>query len=345
MNRTSLLSVTGLAVILAIAAGIAVSRQQYRGDLDKGEKLFASLPSQMNTVSSITVRQAGQEIRIVKQQDGWSLPDKGNFPARTELVRQVLAGLSEMETVEAKTARPDLHSRLSLEEPISDKDKSLRLTLRNSTDAVLADVIIGKKRTGSVTAANSGSESAMLYVRKADSAQTWLVAAQLDPRSAAIDWINRDILDIALEDVTKVTLTAPDQPEVKLSRTGDAKDFTVESVPDGRKAKSGWDVNSLATALETLNFEDVQPAAKLTVPAETARGRYETKDGTIITVSLVPQEKDIWALFKIDGDSEQAKQLAAKTKDWAYRLPDYKRDRIQKKLDDLLEPQENTTGG
>jgi len=345
MKRTTLLSVSALALIAAIGAGLAVTVKRPGTDFGHGTKLFASLGSKLDSAASIEIIRHDGRFSVQRKGDSWVVVEKDGFPARPELIRQTLAGLTEMETVEAKTAKPDLFERLNLNDPGEPDAKSIRMTVKDAAGGVLADLLIGKKRTGTATAAGSTGDSQMLYVRKADEQKTWLVQAQIDARASAVDWTARNLIDISMEDLSSVMLKGADGNILPLSRIADAKDFKVENVPEGRKAKTGWDVNQLGTTLETLNFEDVQAASKVTVPDHAASGRFETKDGLVVTITLVPAGNDTWALIKAEGNPEKAAPISAKVDGWAFRLPDYKRDRLQKTINDVLQPTEPAPAG
>lgn len=345
MKRTTLLGISALALIAAIAAGAAVTVKRPGTDFGHGTKLFASLGSKLDSAASIEIIRHDGRFSVQRKGEAWVVVEKDGFPARPELIRQTLAALTEMETVEAKTSKPELFERLNLNDPADKDAKSIRMTVKDAAGGVLADLLIGKKRTGTATAAGSTGDSQMLYVRKADEQKTWLVQAQIDARASAVDWTDRGLMDISMEDLSSVMLKSADGSVLPLSRIADAKDFTVENVPEGRTAKTGWDVNQLGTTLETLNFEDVQAASKLTVPDTAASGRFESKDGLVVTITLVPAGNDTWTLIKAEGNPEKAAAINAKVDGWAFRLPDYKRDRLQKTINDVLQPAEPAPAG
>ncbi|MFD2263047.1 DUF4340 domain-containing protein [Lacibacterium aquatile] len=345
MKRSTLLTVSALALIAAIGAGIAVTAKRPGTDFARGEKLFANLGSKLDSAASIEITRHDGRFTLVRKGETWVLPEKGDFPVRPELIRQTLAALTEMETIEAKTAKPELFERLNLNDPADKDAKSIRVAVKDGSGGILADLLIGKRRPGTATAAGSTGDSQMLYVRKAGENNTWLVQAQIDARASAVDWTSRDLMDITMEDLSKVELTGADGAVLTLSRAPDVKDFTVENVPEGRKAKSGWDVNQLGTTLETLNFEDVQMADTVSAPVNAAKGRFESKDGLIVTITLVPNDKDTWALIKAEGNAEKAAPIATKVDGWAFRLPDYKRERLLKTINDVLQPVEPAPAG
>jgi hypothetical protein len=345
MKRSTLLSVSALALIAAIGAGVAVTIKRPGTDFGHGEKLFASLGSKLDSAASIEIIRHDGRFSVQRKGDTWIVPEKDGFPARPELIRQTLAALTEMEIVEAKTGKPELFERLNLNDPADQDAKSIRMTVKDAGGGVLADLLIGKKRTGTATAAGSTGDSQMLYVRRADEQRTWLVQAQIDARASAVDWTARDLIDISMEDLAKVELTGADGEKLTLTRVADAKDFTVENIPEGRKPKTGWNVNQLGTTLETLNFEDVQVASSVSLPANPASGRFEGKDGLVVTITLAQKDKDAWALIKAEGNPEKAAAINAKVEGWAFRLPDYKRERLQKTINDVLEPSEPAPAG
>jgi hypothetical protein len=254
------------------------------------------------------------------------------------MVRKALVGLAELETIDTKTRNPELYTRLNLQDPSADGSKAVQITVKDGQDAVLAGLLIGKKRTAPVGA--SGAPD-MVYVRKAGDAQTWLAQGQLEVRDSALDWALRDIVDVAGDKVAAVEL---EQAGLKsfavLREQPEDKDFKIREMPANKTVKSQWDVNAIASVLEALTFDDVAKDGTVAVGAPKGTDRFRTKDGLTVTITLLPKDAETWVKVEAAGEgdaAQQAKEIGQRTQGWLYRIPDYKRDKLLAKLDDLVQ--------
>ena len=125
----------------------------------------------------------------------------------------------------------------------------------------LASLIIGNPSTG---------KSAGTYVRLPDKPQALLVKGSLDVPANPMEWLVKDVAHIPSERIREVVIRKPGQALVRVYKK-DPKDadYTLDALPKGHKVKSQLTVNSLATSLEYLRFDDVAPRADLKTP----RGR------------------------------------------------------------------------
>jgi hypothetical protein len=332
-----------LAVVTAAAvvgAGVVVVQRQPATTLAKGQRVFAGLDGKLDAVRSIEIVKHDGKIVLQRSGDRWIVPDKAGYPARADAVRKLLVALAELETVEAKTRNAELYNRLNLQDPSVADSKAVQVTVKDGQDAALASLLIGKKRTPP-TGATASAAGDMIYVRKVGDAQTWLAQGQLELRDTALDWTQRDVVDIATDKVASVELEKPGAKKLVLSREKpDDKDFKLADMPAGKTIKSQWDVNGIAGVLETLTFEDVAKAGAIAVGPASGTSRFHTKDDMTITVTLLPKDAETWAKIEATGDGDAAapaKEINARTAEWLYRIPDYKRDKLLTKLEDLLQ--------
>jgi hypothetical protein len=111
-------------------------------------------------------------------------------------------------------------------------------------------------------------------------------------------------------------------------------------MPPGKVIKSQWDVNGLADVLAALTFDDVAKDGAFAVGPAKATDRFRTKDGLTVTVTLLPKDSETWAKIEASGEGDAAgpaKEISQRTAGWLYKLPDFKRDKLLSKLDDLVQ--------
>ena len=73
---------------------------------------------------------------------------------------------------------------------------------------------------------------------------------------------DRKIADVPRERVRRSPWKALGQALTVLRAKAEDKDFTLKDVPADRKAKAAYDINAVGGAFESLELDDVRPAAE-----------------------------------------------------------------------------------
>jgi Domain of unknown function (DUF4340) len=320
-------------VALAVAALATGSSGVSRAG--SGQPAFPGLADKLGEVASVAVERTGLKLTFVRAGDKWLVAQKGDYPADAAKVRRIALAIADMTLVEAKTQKPDLYSRLEVEDP--GKGKSTLVTLDDKSGVALARLIVGKRRYDRLGAGNDG-----VYVRKPGDPQSWLARGALDFSDDMANWLDRRIVDIPDNHVAKVSLTQPDGANLVLSRTAPDAKFAVSAAPANAKYKSETALGEPAMALETLDLDDVQPAAKLPVPDKgVTSASYTTFDGLSVDVKLFQHDNKDWIALTAAGPGKaapEAKKIDDRVSRWVYAIPGYKAKMMQTKLADLLEP-------
>ena len=182
-----------------------------------GEKLFPKLAASLNDLAWLRLSRGAAKVEFTDINQHWVVVEKGNYPAAASKVRRLLLGLSELTLVERKTDRPELFSRLDLDDPATGKGTLVQL--QDRLGKPVADLIVGKTRHDRLGGGHDG-----VYVRKPGDNQTWLASGSLDVGGGAIDWIDRRIMDLPNSRIASVTLKDDDAPPVVLQRAGGGAD-------------------------------------------------------------------------------------------------------------------------
>src|SRR3546814_3521261 len=105
-------------------------------------------------------------------------------------------------------------------------------------DETLVDLHVGKRRD-SIT----GGEP-MVYVRRTAETQSYLAEGDLDLRGGPVQWLPREIVNIAKDGIVAAALTAPSGEVLRLESAG--KDFRIAAQPAGRRTedRKGTRLNS-----------------------------------------------------------------------------------------------------
>lgn len=330
MKRRTLLLLGGGAAATLGAALLLTPRQAERRDMAEGGLVFPGLADRLQHATRIEIRKADATLTLARQGDVWVLPQKGNYPARSEKLREMLVGLTELRLAEPRTGDPAQYDRLGVEEP--DKPGSTALLLRILDDAgqPIAALILGRRRVRT-----QGNVPESIYVRRPGEAQAWLaegrLAADADPQL----WLDRDIANLPQDRLRRVTIRRGGEPALVLARgEGPEAKLQVEQ-PAGTPADETV-LDEIARAFEMLTFLDVRPAAE--APGEPiAESRFELSDGLAVTVLPHLDQGDVWIRLRAEGGEEGAR-LAARWQPWVYQVGVWKLKAFAPRPDELKPP-------
>jgi hypothetical protein len=337
MHRRGLILLMSATLVMVVLAAVALATGgagsgQAAGD----ERTLPGLAQRLDDVASVEVQRTGLDLSFVRDGDNWLVKQKSNYPADAGKVRRIVLALADLTLVEPKTREPGLYPRLQVEDP--GKGKSTLVTIKNKSGADIARLIVGKHSYDRLGEGNDG-----VYVRKPGDPQSWLARGSLDFAEDTPNWLARRIIDIPDSRVAKVVLTQPGGTSLTLSRTKPDAKFALENPPKDAKYKSDTALGEPAMALETLDLDDVQPAAKLPVPDKgLTAASYTTFDGLTVNIKLFQHDNKDWIALSATGAGkaagDEAKKLDGRAGRWVYAIPSYKAKMIETKLADLVEP-------
>lgn len=362
-----------VVVTVAVAGGAyyaAMQRDATIADPWEPKPLYPQLLDRVNDVSSVRVAtQADGTITMTKQGERWTVAERHGYPADFETIRNALVELASMETLEPKTQKPenfaDLHVQ-NVEAPEGTTTNSIRFTAK-AGDEVLADLLIGKARPKDIGRG--------VFVRKYGEDQVWLASGSFQPDRRALQWLDRNVVNIDSRRILRVTVTHPDGDAFTVERTElGAEDMAYASpVPEGKEPKPANEMNNMANIPDFLIFEDVRPAAEIDWSADPIVSTYRTYDGLTLTVTAVKQDGQTWIKAaaqespRVDGldafvEERKGQDSAAgriadtiktpadvtaeieaaneRLAPWAYRLTDYKSGKVTQRSADMLKDAE-----
>lgn len=329
-------------LVLAAAASLVIALATYASNNPwtqakvTGALLFPALAGQSGSVARIEITQGPATLAVARQGNGWVLASQGNYPAKPEAVRSLLAALSVAELVDPKTALPDRLGLLELEDPKRADAKSRLVRLLDDKGAVLAQVIVGKKRWDAFGASKGGT-----YLRRPDENQSWLSNVSMDASSKVRDWVQPAVLNVDASKVKAVTIEMPGQPPLKIEReAGDKGQLKLLDIPADKKLKSPGDLDSLARAATSIDLEDVRKAADK--PAgEVSVVKIAGGDGLDLTLRLRKEGADAyWVTVAASGQGDAQKtadEIKRRTEGWDYKIESSKAQSILKTQADLVE--------
>ena len=375
MAPKSFVYLAGAAVLSAVVALVtfAASNQWGKGPVG-GERLMPVLENAIGQVAEVAIKQGDTAVVLQRKGGSWELKSRDGYPADIAKVRTLLVALGQAELVEPKTNRADKYPVLELEDPAGKGAKSRLVTLTDAKGNTIAEAVLGKTRSdGFGVGKTSGTYvrrpgnpqtwlanvelEAPLGVK--DWAKTSVLA--LDATK-----VNRVTIEIAGEQPLKIerapaaSKEAKDAKDAKADGKDAAKDQAKDTAKDsakdtkvepgklafvgfpgeGKKLKDAYAAEALVRAVASIDLEDVRKLAA-PPPAEGASVvRIERADGLAATLRLRKDGDAHWLSIAVAGEGDAKKaadEIAARTKDWEFKLPASKVELILKKRSDLVE--------
>jgi hypothetical protein len=336
MQRRSLIPLTAATVVLVAAAVATLAiggRSLSRAAPD--QPALPGLANKIGQVASVAVRRKGLDLTFIRHGNKWLVAQKGDYPAAAGKISRIVLALADLTLVEPKTREPALYPRLEIEDP--GKGKATLVTLGDKSAAVLARLIVGKRSFDRLGEGNDG-----VYVRKPGDPQSWLARGSLDFSDNMANWLDRKIVDIPDTQIAKVTLTQPDGSTLVLDRAAPSGKFAVLGAPANTKYKDETALGEPAMALESLDLDDVEPAARLAAPAKgVTNASYISFGGLTVNVKLFQHDNKSWITLAATGSGKEAtetKKIDSRVTGWVYQIPSYKAKMMQTTLADLVQP-------
>ena len=349
-NR-GLVILAGVTLITAIAAGWSLSERYTTVALEQQEGgfVFPNLQQQASGISSVEVARAKSTWSLERQPEGWANMGAGGFPARQARIEKMIGGLAALSYFEPKTARIDLYPKIQVED-VADGAKSTRLTVKDDGGKILADVIVGKAKTGV-----AGLDRDGVYIRLPNEERAWLAEGTLDVRYDAADWSERRLLDVRSGSVSVMSVTNSSGETVEAYRKNtDDADLTLKNLPENAEIDRQYQIDYMAGLLDNVTFSDAKRAGEIDF-AKTGgyRATVVSTDGLVVMMRTAAPEEDSSIWVQIDADvakefepTEDAKKEAERIKssyaNWAFRLPRAKTERLKIQLKDIIKIKKGT---
>ena len=341
MSLKSFLIVLVIAILTMAGAAWTVLQQPVVQSADgTGDLFFPELPARINDVQTVTLRGEGERIEISRTGQDWVVSNRGNHPARTERVLELLVNLTQVSKLEPKTSDPERYERLDLDEPDTEGSEARELIVTAGSGEELVNMIIGRRKF------MIGDTEGGVYVRLPDDAQSWLAKGSLSPMARPRDWLVRDIVDIDRARVSEVVITHEDGEVLRaLKSSEDAENFLIPGLPADAELRRETVANELSSVPDALMLDDVKPVSDLELETPTRTvAAYSTFDGLIIEIDLQEIEDGRWLTVSAttaQGASEDVKIEAAsiteRTEGWAYYVPAFEVNQMKKRLADMIE--------
>ena len=324
---------TGIAAVVALLVVILV----IAGPNDRGisgfasierRELFPDLSARLDRVRAIEIESSDGSLAFEKTDDEWRLPKHYGHPVRSDKVETVLKTLvslradyvSEKPAGNEEASGNEVSSATSLADPSS---LAVRVRLLSPEKEVIAGAIVGHE----LTVPGDSDETRMLVRREQDD-RAWLATPKVRIETSPREWLRRDIVDVPRNRVTGLDVIPPGGDRVALRRSDERGLHVADGTPGDDLAGKPV-LETTASALERLEFDDVQPVQALSDRTrDDGRTVVATADGLRYTIRWLTEGERTWATIAAQGvqsqagePAQQAARFNARHEKWAYRLP------------------------
>jgi len=360
------LTILGIVAVVMVLWAVLQSRISNRPGAEPARPVYLIQGFDPSGVDSIVVGTGEAAFTLKRQQSGFVVVDKDNYPAKTSEINSLITKCLEIQTSEFVTDNPANHEDLEVTE---EKARSVvKFMKADPNSSLLTGVIIGKTKE-----LGQGSYVRLLSSDSASSNKVYITSNAPWFGGGAMNYIDQELIAAKREDIESVTVSSLNG-QYTLKTKEDSQDIVLDNIPAGKKLKSS-EAQSVFTALTSLRFEDVKKISS--DMAFEKQYMCRLKDSTVYAlriaqkydktyVSCVAEFTDKTPVEKasvnqggeVESEEElkkkEAKLLArdnatkftTKHQGWVYEIAEWSAKNMTKELADLIEdeekPEENT---
>jgi hypothetical protein len=254
------------AAVALVLTGAAVIRLPGRSTTDvafndQGKPFFPNFKdplacTDLEVVDYDPTTATASRFQVKFQGGRWVIPSHYNYAADAkDRLAKTAAGVMDLTKDTIRSDRVEDHEELGVIDPLDTQTTSLRgrgkrVTLRDASERILADYIIGKEIPRESA---KGSDSAkQFYVRVPGQKRTYGVTLKLDPSTKFADWIETNLLKV---DTFKIRKVVFDNYKVDIAERTlqPGEGLTI----DRRESSGPWNLNVEIPAGQELNTEKI----------------------------------------------------------------------------------------
>lgn len=333
MNRRTLL-LLGVAAIASVGGALLLTpKDATPPPPGQADLAFPGLAARLQQVARIEVKRHDGTLTVQRQGELWVLPERANYPARSERVRELLTGLTELRLTEPRTANPELLDRLGLNDPSQPGSTASLLRVLDAQGNAIAELVIGRRRVRT-----QGNVPEAAFIRRANETQAWLAEGRLPIDGDPNLWLDRDIANFARDRVRRVVVNRTGEPALELARAGEADAPLRVTLPAETPPLDETSLDEVGRAFEFLTFIEVKAEAEIP-GAAVGETRFTLTDNLAITARVNRTDDAVWLRLAAEGDDEAAR-LNARWRGWAYQVGQWKERALVPRLADLQRQEE-----
>lgn len=308
-----LASVASVSALLGAASFMPPAEELPRAEV--GQRVLPAFESKAPLVTLVMVTTEEESYHLVKNPDGWVIPEKGNYPVSNARIQELTQALSNIVYADAMTHDAKKFDRIGLGDPAIGGTGAL-LEVGDGSGTSFAKLLVGYRDGRS-------------YVRRPDEAQAWSVTnGVLPPLQRAVRWLDLNVAPLKAEDIADVDVRPAQGPAYRLVPDV-AGGFGLAPPYNTRPLVAALAPALTAEALTRFSAVDVAPAQQIAVGRPVAEHITRTKSGVVIVVRSWKQDARGWVTISAavaEGAPpeamDQAMTINTKAAPWAFALTD-----------------------
>jgi hypothetical protein len=222
-----------------------------------GQRLLKDLPAaEITAIRIVEPKRDGKEaatLTLQRQEQGWSIAERENFPADLAKVREFVLKAIELKVGQSEPIGEKDRARLLL-----DANSGTQLEFAGAGGKPLAKLIVGKKYFSREVDNPERAPGDGRFVMRPDEPGTVYVVS--DPltrvNAKSADWIDRSAFKV--EKVKTLQVRTPDGGGYRIERSADNADWKLASPKPGEKLEITR-ANAASYMLGQLELADVAP--------------------------------------------------------------------------------------
>ena len=314
MRRRTLIilaAAAGVSALLGAASFIPPGEELPRSEV--GQRVLPAFESKASLVSLVMVTTGEESYHLVKNDDGWVMPEKGNYPVNPARIRELTDALSFITYARPMTRDEKKFDRIGLGDPTTGGTGAL-LEVGDGSGTNFAKLLAGYRDGRS-------------YIRQPDDLQAWVVGnGVLPPLQRAMRWLDLDVAPLKSEDIAGVDIRPAQGSAYSLVANADGR-FSLAPPYDKRPLVAALGPMVAAEPLTRLAPVDVARAMDVAVGAPVAEHITRTKSGVFIVARSWRHDDRGWITISAATTDAatpeavaQAEAINAKAAPWAFAL-------------------------
>ena len=258
-----------------------------------GENIFANLD--VNKIGKLTVSCGTEVSNIVRNENGWTISEKGNYPADFQKIAYFLGTLADVKSVQDVKAGKSQLEKLALGDGDKEKGNTVLVELYEESGKKSNSILLGKMHFKKEENPNPffGSAPDGRYVMILDGKFRPKLISQTfdDIGGGPVSWADKAFVEMNRVKSIDVQKKAVDE-NWKLVKKAENETFSLSDLKEGEELDANK-IAPLANLLKNVSFLDVSP-----LPANFAGDTavIETFDDFKYEITFAPQEKDQYSV-------------------------------------------------
>lgn len=342
---TKKLSTLAIVACVMVATTIVLYLQPESGDdaFQRGTHLIQGLAPE--AIQKIQITHGGSEVVLARDDNGFVLPAKSNYPASPRKINDLLVDLLDVQCAERITDSTSLHEKLGVAEGAP---QAVGISFVGQDSDRLVGLVKGKR----------AEQGRGVYVRVMGDDVVYATEKPLSVQTAPLSYCEKSILDLAADKIQKVMVAARGDTYTLVKEGEDNP--VLQNVPAGKQMLKE-EVKSVFEALKSFEFKDVYPAGsqevhwdgeyecsvsdELTYIVRTAededthyaRVRAKGPDVEEVTVARSESRESLEAKDRVLQAADKAKAFNEEHGSWVYEIASLQAKKMRKPVSALLE--------